>query len=114
MHKVESSASEHHLMTKKYRQRRQTQGKMASASDLAFPKSMRDSEKENDSMEVNSSHLQVTFGKKISSVIPDTNIFQFSAARVLSTVHLIDQTQIDCFMVKSQAERSLQSLGSFG
>jgi hypothetical protein len=113
MHKVEESSSEHQLLTKKYRQRRQTQGKMASASDLAFAKSMRDSDKENESIELNSSNLQITFGKKIGLVHPDSNIFQFSAARVISSLNLIDQTQIDCFMVKSQAERSIECLGTF-
>lgn len=114
MHKVQESSSEHQLLAKKYRQRRQTQGKFSSVNEFVFNKSLRESDKENQSDDMNKSHLQVKFGEKVGQTAPITNLNEFSISRVVSALNLIDKTLVDCFMVKIQAERSIQSLGNIG
>lgn len=113
MHKVQESSSEHQLLAKKYRQRRQTQGKFASVNEFAYSKSMRESDKENQSIELNKSSVQVKFGERSLWTPQDCDVGQFCTARISSALNLIDKTVIDCFMVKSQAERSISNLGIF-
>lgn len=113
MHKVQESASEHLLIANKYRQRRQTQRNFSSANEIGLPRSLVDSDKENQSSDLNKSNLQFRFGEKTAWTPQDLSISQFSISRLTSAINLVDKTLIDCFMVKSQADRSLRCLGTF-
>ena len=112
MHKISDSASEHALMARKYRQRRQTQGKFASVNDFAYPMSMRESDKENTSSEINKSNMQSRLVDKDGSVCEESNIYQFSVARLSSAINLVDKTLVDCCMVRNLAQLSFECLGT--